>query len=417
MRSVTFQILNAKCKVFLLFICFIAIYPIQAQNIKTSEETLLKPRFYEIEVKMGKMVPTSPRFAPSGTLSSILFSFGTLQQDPQNLWARFHQFPFTGITIGLTNLGESNIYGYELKVIPYVEYVIGKQISYRPTLKIGLGASYTTQYFRKNEQNIALGAPVNWAFELTLKQNILTTKYGIVRIGAGYIHSSDGHTQLPNMGINGLVGQISFLQVDRRNGFDPKRRLETPNIKKEIYYFTQINPIIGVHELGGPLGPVGGPKRAVFGSNFMTGLVLNRGFKFYIGFGYRYYEHFDYVYQHDQHPDIEKYSSRLAFASNFYIINGIELIYGHFGFTFEGGLNLYKPFYKAYCDLYSPENPTKYKLKKNLNSRIGIKAYLFNINDMPKYNWFIGAHVNANLGQADFTEISFGFLRNWKQKK
>lgn len=416
MRSLTFLNQNSIFKVFLLFISVLLFYPLQAQNLQPEEQTHLNPHFYEIAFKMGKIFPTSPRFAPSGTLSSILFSFGTLQQDPQNQWARFHQFPLTGVTIGLTDLGEPNIYGYEIKVIPFVEYVIGKQLSYRPTIKIGLGASYTTQYFRKNEQNIALGAPINWAFELSLKQNIITTKYGIVRMGVGYIHSSDGHTQLPNMGINGLVGQISFLQVDRQNGFDPKRRMETPKIKKEIYFFTQLNPIIGFHELGGPLGPVGGPKRAVYGTNLMTGFVLNRGFKFYIGVGYRYYEHFNYVYHNDIHSDIEKYNSGFAFASNFYILNGIELMYGHFGFTFEGGLNLYKPFYKTYCELYSPENPTKYKLKKNLNSRIGLKTYLFNINDIPKYNWFVGAHVNANLGQADFTEISFGFLRNFYKK-
>lgn len=307
-------------------------------------------------------------------------------------------------------MGAPDIYGYEIKALPFVEYIVGKKMKYRPTLKVGLGVSYTTQYYRTNPANIALGAPINWAFEFNFRFNLITTPYGIFRIGVGYAHSSDGHTQLPNMGINALVGNISFLHIDKSSYFEPKKRFEKPKVQKKITYFAQINPFIGFHELGGPLGPVGGPKRHVYGTNFMLGLVLNQGFKFYLGGGYRYYEHFSYVYNHDQHPDIDKYSSAFAFASNYYIINGLELMYGHFGFTFEGGINLYKPFYKAYCDLYSPENPTKFILKKYLNSRIGIKAYLFSVSKEPSFNIFIGGHVNANLGQADFTELSIGYL-------
>ena len=402
-----------KPKTLILLILFAGFSLLHAQENNSLSLESKKIYCQEIEFRTGKISPTSPRFAPSGPIYSILFSFGKLNYDHENQWARFHQFPISGITVGFTNFGAPEIYGYEVKMVPYIEYIVGKKLSYRPTIKIGLGASYTTKYYRKNPANIALGAPINWAFELSFRQNVLTTKFGIFRLGVGYIHSSDGHTQLPNMGINGLVANISFLHLSTKSNYNPSKRLDKPKMEKDLYYFAQFNPIIGFHELGGPLGPVGGPKRQVYGTNVMAGFVLKHGFKFYIGFGYRYYEHFDYVYHHDQHPDIEKYSSGFAFASNIYIINGLEMMYGHFGFTFEGGLNLYKPFYKTYCDLYSPETPTKFILKKYLNSRIGLKAYWYNINENPKYNFFIGAHVNANLGQADFTEISFGFLRNF----
>ena len=402
-----------KLRILLFLILFSGVYHIYAQENSTSSSKSTKIHFHELEFRTGKMLPTSPKLAPSGPLYSILFSFGKLNNDQDNLWARFHRFPISGITVGFTNFGAPEIYGYEVKIVPYIEYIVGKKLSYRPTIKIGLGASYTTKYFRKNHANYALGAPVNWAFELSFRQNVWTNKFGILRLGVGFIHSSDGHIQLPNAGINGLVANISFLHIPSKSNFNPSKSVEKPKINKDLYYFVQFNPIIGIHELGGPVWTKGGPKREVYGTNFMTGFVLKHGFKFYIGFGYRYYEHFDYVYQHEQHPDIAKYSSGFAFASNIYIINGLEMMYGHFGFTFEGGLNLYKPFYKTYCDLYSPETPTKFILKKYLNSRIGLKAYWYNINENPKYNFFIGAHVNANLGQADFTEISFGFLRNF----
>lgn len=375
------------------------------------DDDTTKVQFYEIELRSGKLFPNNERFIAPGPLYSVLLSFGKLMYDPNTNWAKFHNYPLTGITLGVTNLGEPNLYGYELKAIPFVEYVVGKQLKNRPTIKVGLGISYTTQYFRTNKRNFSLGSPINWAFELNIRQNLFTTRYGLFRIGVGYAHSSNGHTQLPNMGINALVANISFLQFDQTSSFNPKKTFDKPKTKKKLTYFVQINPIVGFHELGGPLGPQYGPKRRVYGTNFMAGLFLNGGFKFYVGFGYRYYEHFSELYKTAHHPDIEASKSAFSFASNFYILNGLELIYGHFGFTFEGGLNLYKPFYKAYCDLYSPENPTKYFLKKNLNSRIGIKGYLYNASKDPKHNIFIGAHVNANLGQADFTEISFGYVQ------
>lgn len=400
-----------KSKIVLLFIlCTSLSFTNIASPLDQRSEDSTTIRFYELELRSGKLFPNNKRFIEPGPLYSVLLSFGKLQNDPHKNWTKFHNYPFTGITFGITNLGDPNLYGYELKAIPFVEYVVGKQLKNRPTVKIGLGVSYTTQNFRTNIQNFSLGSPINWAFELNIRQNLITSRYGILRLGIGYAHSSNGHTQLPNMGINALVANLSFLQFDQTTPFNPKKTFNKPNSKKKITYFLQINPIIGFHELGGPLGPQYGPKRNVYGSNFMAGLFLNGGFKFYVGFGYRYYEHFSELYKTVQHADIEKSSSALAFASNFYILNGLEFIYGHFGFTFEGGLNLYKPFYKTYCDLYSPENPTKYFLKKNLNSRIGLKAYLYNASDDPEHNFFIGAHVNANLGQADFSELSFGYV-------
>lgn len=31
---------------------------------------------------------------------------------------------------------------------------------------------------------------------------------------------------------------------------------------------------------------------------------------------------------------------------------------------------------------------------------------------MPENNFYIGAHINSNLGQADFSEISLGYIYN-----
>ncbi len=40
-----------------------------------------------------------------------------------------------------------------------------------------------------------------------------------------------------------------------------------------------------------------------------------------------------------------------------------------------------------------------------------------NFSQSPKSNIFIACHINANLGQADFTELSLGYVHRFKFKE
>ncbi len=56
------------------------------------------------------------------------------------------------------------------------------------------------------------------------------------------------------------------------------------------------------------------------------------------------------------------------------------------------------------------EYNSKYKLKKLIATRLGLRYYLFGNDSTPIHNIFAGASINANLGQADFTEVSVGYV-------
>ena len=110
-----------------------------------------------------------------------------------------------------------------------------------------------------------------------------------------------------------------------------------------------------------------------------------------------------------------------------------ELLLNHVGFEFDLGLNIYKPFYKIDWKLnkgYSYETSNNetvevlgeldwyYEIKRTISARMGLKYYLWSTNNAPKHNMYLGAHINANLGQADFTELSLGYVYrfNFKEK-
>ena len=48
---------------------------------------------------------------------------------------------------------------------------------------------------------------------------------------------------------------------------------------------------------------------------------------------------------------------------------------------------------------------------------MGLKYYLWSTTNSPKDNMYIGAHINANLGQADFTELSIGYTYRFSYKE
>ena len=53
---------------------------------------------------------------------------------------------------------------------------------------------------------------------------------------------------------------------------------------------------------------------------------------------------------------------------------------------------------------------TKYEVKNIVNARLGMKYYLWSTATPRKDNLFVGLHINSNGGQADFTELSLGYV-------
>ena len=103
-----------------------------------------------------------------------------------------------------------------------------------------------------------------------------------------------------------------------------------------------------------------------------------------------------------------------------------EVLINHLSIEAELGINLYKSAYKL--DWYvnngsytktgyiAYEFGTKAKIKQYVSSRLGFRYYAITAKKAPKHNVFIAATINSNLGQADFSELSFGYVYCPKRK-
>ena len=112
-----------------------------------------------------------------------------------------------------------------------------------------------------------------------------------------------------------------------------------------------------------------------------------------------------------------------------------ELVLNHIGIEIQGGINIFKPAYKVDWRINKgwgevpkviPEsggnfrlgdiNEDYYKIKRTISARLGLKYYFINTTKTPTDNVFIGAFINSNLGQADFSELAIGYVKTFSSK-
>jgi len=175
-------------------------------------------------------------------------------------------------------------------------------------------------------------------------------------------------------------------------------------------------------------------RKEVYTIEASYGKIINSTFKFGLGLFYRFYEHYyDYIKNEEQLiEELYPYFGEKPFrySTNYGITAAAELLMGHVGAELSIGFNIYKPAYKIEWQLNDGytyqsggqtiivlgELDSYYEIKRSIPARLGLKWYFISTNKNPRHNLFLGAHLNANLGQADFTELSLGYVRRFDIK-
>jgi len=393
-------------KHFILFIVFISY--VNTAKGQTKED----PSFFiEPELMFGKIIGNYPGYPSSNGRKTFVVSVGRQQSTLTNSWAKYFNFPSTGVSFSISDLGNPSVLGYEYSILPFVVLNTSKSHEKAWYLKLGLGSSYYPTNYTTNPANEAIGSNVTWAFQAFMYKNIRSTEHLNLKLGAGFLHGSNAHAQLPNFGLNAAMLSLSAQWL--RKPFDPDFAVNnTPEIDRDKQYFIQLRQGLGYHEYGGTRVPIGGETRPVHTFSLSVGVLYRNHIKVRTGFAYRYYEQYYNDIMRNQDEDF--ISQPRLNASNLYWHLGSELLLGHVGLNFEGGINIYKPYFDVYFDKYGNGTGLKSFLKKTFNSRLGLNLYAKNTNNNPKHNVFLGVNISTNFGQADFGEGSFGYVMRIK---
>ncbi len=382
-----------------------------------AQDTTKRAVFVEPEYMLGRIIPNYLANFPNTHLQhGVALSIGSFKTDTSSSWAKYYNFPQTGVSLFYSNLGNNDIFGHEFSAMSFISFNIFNKKVKPYYLKLGIGAAYFTTYYDSitNPRNVDIGSPFTWSFQAGAYKTISEKNGMNLKVGFVFSHASNGHTQLPNFGANSALLSLSAQFYDKElktyQHINPKQKAA----KKERSYDIGLSYGLGFHEYGDKDGPVGEPKKGVHSYSVFAGRTTNNHFRWGLGLTYRYYPIYkDQIVNRNltEYIDAPKKS-----ASNIVLFSNAELLMSHFSIDIELGFNLYKPFYEQYEEDFpldtQIESYSKFKsyFKQLLTTRLGLNLYAFNTNKLPKHNFFVGPHIKANAGQADFTEIAFGYV-------
>ena len=365
-----------------------------------------KISFIEAEYMVGKLIPNQliKHFPETSSQQALALNWGGTSLDT-NKWGRYYNFPESGLMFVLSDFGNDKIFGQMFNVVPYVSFNVFNRFPGKSKLKLGAGIAYFNTHYDsiQNPINEVIGSHFTWDIKLFLYHQILETNKFKLKAGVGFSHESNGHTVLPNLGANSYLFSLSGQFANKKyTDFEIPTRIKRGNITSKKY-FINAQQGYGFHEQDATEGPLTGRSKPVYSTSFAAGLIFNDHIKLRGGLVYRFYEQFN---THLKENDVGGMSENPALsASNVILFVGNEFLMSHFAFDVRFGINLYKPFYRE----FNEETDVGTDLRKMFSSRVGLNMYLKNTNKHPKNNFFIGAHINANMAKADFTEFSFGY--------
>ncbi|WP_333876207.1 acyloxyacyl hydrolase [Flavobacterium sp.] len=373
---------------------------------------------YSFEYLIGKTSAANSWFPDLDANQTASFSIGKKITDPQLNWAHYLNHPTVGINLEYANFGNKDVLGSGYSLHPYLEVPILESTIKNLSWHTGIGISYFTQKYHpaENWQNKAVSTDYSWSFRTFLYYRLWHHSAFDTRLSLGYTHKSNGHTRWPNNGLNSFLAGIN-LQFGKSS--EPKSTAEKSILKSQYRYFS-FETGIGSQSLS----RLYVDALPVYSTGISYGTIYDNTFKLGLGLYYRFYQsYYDYIkaereFINDSYPWLKK---NVFYNSSTYGINtSAEILMNHVSIVAELGLNIDKPFYKidyrinnegyANGEYFPGEIDTKYWIKRFVSGKMGLKYYLWNTKNAPKYNLSIGALICSNLGQADYSELNIGFI-------
>lgn len=380
--------------------------------------------FIRLQYDFGRTSPANTYFPETKPFEGVQLSVGKTHFSEDSEWVRQLNYPITGCSFSFSNFGNTEKIGRAVSVIPFLDFALFSNRTHKWHANVGVGVSYFDVIYDavSNATNQAISTRFTWAFRSDVRYDLWQFKQGVSQLTLGYFHNSNGHMRLPNYGLNtflvGLNTEFHFKPT-----VDRILPVESPAITGGSGIQTYYSSRFGVGQ--NVLTKFDNTKREVYTISGAAGKIKNRTFKYGAGFFYRFYEsYYDYIKNDgaliiEMYPDLKR--QPVLKSSAFGVFGEGELLLNHIGVELQVGFNFYKPAYKVDWKL----NQGKiiydgsyqlgklnwyYDVKHVVSSRLGLKYYVCSNNKAPAHNIFLGAFINANLGQADFTELALGYV-------
>jgi len=364
------------------------------------------PLVFEVQYAAGKIPSMYPGSPKNSFTNGAEFHIGYQTYGTKN-WHRLFNYPRMGVSFIYQDLGSSRVLGQQISIVPtvYFSTALKENAKIFAELRYGLGMAIFNRPYDsiKNPENRLAGSRVAWQFTVGANLRWQFSPLASLQLGGLWYHASNGHTKLPNVGVNSYAGYVSIL-VHPFNKIARTHQRDSMALDKKWHVNFRLG--IGWHERGSGLRSDDKKTYPAYTASVYASKRLWKIFMAKVGFTYRYYPLYKSFLQDYQITD-----SKLTLKSSAFILFiGNEFLLGHFAISLEAGLNLYKPAYKPFFDKFEYPSKFGYIMKQYISTRFGVNYYILDPYLHPRNNVFIGAYVSANMGQAEFLEMNIGYV-------
>ncbi|MBN1182589.1 MAG: acyloxyacyl hydrolase [Bacteroidales bacterium] len=327
-----------------------------------------------------------------------------MQTDGSKVWHQLYGYPVVGVSIFYGFLGNPDIFGKNIAISPNITFRtrILKKWVFQPAFGMGFSYFNLPNDPVTNPDNLLVGSDITNSSYASLYWIRNIHANWTAKLGISYFHYSNGHYQLPNIGLNLPSASIAFVYhpTTEQIAFLPAR--ETGRDKK-LKFNIQFG--FGAQEFGTSTGPISKKRYPVYVTSLYISKMYGKISNVHFGIsGIHYVKFYEYYLDNDQFvgEEFKKSSVVTLFLAH-------EFLAGHIGFVTQGGINVFAPQHGLSYQLSDRWMTLSSFLDSYISTKIGFNFYTLNTDKKLSNNLSLGLFLKANFGQADFVESTIGY--------
>jgi len=344
----------------------------------------------ESSYQFGTNIPIHPKY-PAIEKYSHTAEVALLQRTQgKKIWSILYKKPTVAYVFAYQTLGNQRVLGEAFYFVPSLDFRAFKVKRLDMLVRVGWGVGIVTKSYDAftNLENIVLGSPFNACATVRAMFRYQVLDDFHVYLGGGITHYSNGNFTLPNLGLNipfaQLGVQYSFQAPKVSDSLSTKILASLPDLNQTFRPFVILG--LGFTEKG----TTRGPKYPIYSISLGVSRMMTRISKLSLSFEYLYSTAVYAFHRNSGTPKLDPLD-----YTRFSIIATHELLFGHWGFVTAVG---------AYFNKHKSQGSV-------LLTKIGFNLYLKNYFKKVKHQLWVGCHIRAYAGNAEFVEFILGY--NW----
>lgn len=377
---------------FIVIICMMAFHVISLAQDKNSIN------FYTIKSGPGKVLKAFSGMPETNISWFTGFEYGT-RGNGKHAWEKVLNYPEYGLEVLYGNLN-NDILGNVFAIQPFMRFPLREEHKrFQVYFTGGLGFAYfdETYHFFDNPQNGLIGSNINNYTKGEIEIGYLFKNWRIFA-SMGAFHFSNAHVRLPNIGANVPESKIGITWYAGKHDIMEKKYGTIDST-----WSVNVRYGIGCHSYGSTMKPFEGPVFPVHSVSFGTGKNISAAYRISFGGTIGYYSSFNNFLLSEFRLNKHEAALKSGYASVFF---GQELMFGKIAVYGEFALDIAKPFYREYGDIFDYQSGFSGFVKKINSNRLGLRYYLKEINQKHTWNMSFGMFIKSNFSQADFGECA-----------